>query len=269
MFILVVDDECPALNELTDKVEAVFSKAEIHSTQSAIEALEWAEKLYMNGEKLSYAFLDICMHEMDGLKLAKEIKQIFPKTDLIFCTSDSKYAYEAFKLYAKGYLLKPVMAKDIENVLDEMVLDWRKEEEERTVDVRVQTFGHFEVFVNGAVLAFKREKAKELFAFLVDRHGATVTTEQIAVTLWENGVYDRKMKNMATSVIASLRATLKEAGIEEVMVKTWNHLAINVEKIKCDAYEFEKGDSIAMNSFRGEYMTNYSWAEFSTGRYIL
>lgn len=180
MFILVVDDECPALNELTDKVEAVFPKAEIHSTQSAIEALEWAEKLYMNGEKLSYAFLDICMHEMDGLKLAKE-----------------------------------------------------------------------------------------LFAFLVDRHGATVTTEQIAVTLWENGVYDRKMKNMATSVIASLRATLKEAGIEEVMVKTWNHLAINVEKIKCDAYEFEKGDSIAMNSFRGEYMTNYSWAEFSTGRYIL
>ena len=37
---------------------------------------------------------------------------------------------------------------------------------------------------------------------------------------------------------------------------------------ECDAYDFEKGDLLAINSFRGEYMVNYSWAEFTTGHYV-
>lgn len=269
MRILAVDDERLALNALVDELKFVFPVSEIYGTQSAVEAFEWAKKLGQQEESLTYAFLDVQMYEMDGMELARELKKIFPNVILIFCTAHSKYAYQAFELYAKGYLLKPVEAKDIEKVLDEMILDWRKEAMEGTKEIRVQTFGHFEVFVNGENLSFKREKAKELFAYLVDRHGASVTTEQIAVTLWEQATYDRKLKNMATAVIASLRSTLKEAGIENILVKTWNHLAIDVKKIKCDAYEFEKGDPVAINSFHGEYMTNYSWAEFTTGRYVL
>ena len=40
------------------------------------------------------------------------------------------------------------------------------------------------------------------------------------------------------------------------------------EKIRCDAYDYEKGIASAVNSFRGEYMVNYSWAEFKTGTYV-
>lgn len=56
------------------------------------------------------------------------------------------------------------------------------------------------------------------------------------------------------------------------MVHDWRKaattLAIDVNKIKCDAYDFEKWDAIAINSFKGEYMVNYSWAELTTGRYV-
>jgi hypothetical protein len=41
-----------------------------------------------------------------------------------------------------------------------------------------------------------------------------------------------------------------------------------VNKLQCDAYDFEKGDAVAVNSFKGEYMSNYSWAEFTTGNYV-
>lgn len=44
---------------------------------------------------------------------------------------------------------------------------------------------------------------------------------------------------------------------------------MDVNKVKCDAYDFEKGDLVAINSFRGEYMANYSWAEFTTGHYTM
>ena len=40
-------------------------------------------------------------------------------------------------------------------------------------------------------------------------------------------------------------------------------------KYAYDAYDYEKGNAVAVNSFHGEYMVNYSWAEFSTGKYIL
>ena len=45
-------------------------------------------------------------------------------------------------------------------------------------------------------------------------------------------------------------------------------LSVDITKFKCDAYDYEKWDAVAVNSFHGEYMVNYSWAEFTTGRYI-
>jgi len=134
--------------------------------------------------------------------------------------------------------------------------------------VRIQTFGHFEVFVDGRPLHFEREKAKELMAYLIDRHGASVTTRQIAAVLWEDAEYDVDLKNRVTRIISSLRKTLNEAGVGALLIKEWNHLAIDTSQFVCDAYDFEQGDPRAVGLFRGEYMTNYSWAEVTTGTYV-
>lgn len=268
MNILAVDDECPALEALISQLKIVFPNENIHGEMAPQKAVEWAGNLKKSGEKLSYAFLDIQMQNMTGLELAHQLKNIYPKVMLFFCTAYSEYAYDAFGLNAKGYLLKPVKVQAIESTLDEMVTDWRQEATTLERDIKIQTFGNFEIFVDGVPLTFERKKAKELLAYLVDRHGASVTTEQIALILWEDATYDRKLKNMATMAVTSLRNTLKSAGIEDILIKTWNHLALDVDKVKCDAYDFEKWDAVAINSFHGEYMSNYSWAEFTTGRYV-
>ena len=111
------------------------------------------------------------------------------------------------------------------------------------------------------------EKAKELLAYLIDRYGSSVTTEQIAVVLWEDRPYDRTLKNYVATVVKALRNALGDAGVEDILIKTHNHLAVDVQKFKCDSYDFEKWDVAAINSFRGEYMADYSWAEFTNGRY--
>ena len=267
MHILAVDDEFWVLEELTGELAKVFPDGEIHGEMDPFQAVDWARELADRGERLDYVFLDVHLRGMDGLELARRIKVIYPDAVLIFCTAYSEYAIDAFGLYAKGYLLKPVSAQSITQVLDQMVTNWREERNGSPSDIRVQTFGHFEVFVNGKPLAFEREKARELLAYLVDRHGAAVTTEQIALVLWEDKPYDRGQKNAVTKIVASLRSTLKAAGIEDILIKTWNHLAVDTSKIKCDAYDYEKWDAVAVNSFRGEYMTNYSWAEFTAGAY--
>lgn len=268
MNILAVDDEVLALEALTDEIKKVFPSEEIYSFQKPSQALDFAKELNSGSKELSYAFLDIEMNGMNGLELACELKKIYPNLILFFCTAYSNYAFNAFKICAKGYLQKPITAKEIERVLDEMVTDWKKDVLlEAKHSVCVKTFGHFEVFVDGKPLSFEREKAKEMFAYLIDRHGALITTEQISEILWENELYNRKTKNKTTAITASLKKTLKSVGVEDILIKTWNHLAVDISKIKCDAYDFEQWDAVAVNSFHGEYMANYSWAEFTTGKY--
>lgn len=268
MYILAADDEEPALNALINELKIVFPNAELHGEKKPQNAVEWAKELSENEKILSYAFLDIKMCGMNGLDLAAKLKTIYPELILIFCTAYSEFAIDAFGMYAKGYLLKPVNAEDIKRVLDEMVTDWKEEASALDLDIRIQTFGHFEAFVNGTPVTFEREKAKELFAYLVDRHGSSVTTEQIAALLWEDMPYDRQLKNRTTTTVASLKNSLKAAGIEDILIKTWNHLSLDITKVKCDAYDYEKWDAVAVNSFRGEYMVNYSWAEFTAGKYV-
>ena len=81
-------------------------------------------------------------------------------------------------------------------------------------------------------------------------------------------VFDKTLKNYISTILGSLRKTLRQVGKEDILVKTYNQLSVNPEKIKCDAYDYEKGIVSAINSFRGEYMVNYSWAEFKTGKYV-
>ena len=78
-----------------------------------------------------------------------------------------------------------------------------------------------------------REKAKELLAYLVDRHGVAVTTEQIAVLLWDNRPYDRTLKNYVATVVKSLKKALSNAGVEDILIKTHNHLSVDVKKFRC------------------------------------
>lgn len=55
---------------------------------------------------------------------------------------------------------------------------------------------------------------------------------------------------------------MKKAGVEEIICKTYNSLSVNVDKIDCDYYRFMEGDARVINQYNGEFMTNYSWAEF-------
>ena len=63
----------------------------------------------------------------------------------------------------------------------------------------------------------------------------------------------------------ALRAALAEAGAEDVLVKGFNCLSIDPERLDCDSYRFLAGDPQAVNAYRHDYLPNYCWAEFSVG----
>lgn len=258
MLILAVDDESLMLSALVDTLNHVFSddRYSVVGFDDAQEALEYVETCE---ESLPYAFLDIRLRGILGIELAKEIKEIRPETRIIFCSAYTEYALDAFSVHAIGYLLKPITEEKVRETLYQIDMMMNKDPEPERQKLVIQTFGHFEAFFNNKPLPWERAKAKELLAFLVDQRGAAATNAEIALILWED---DSKVRSVQT-IISSLRKTLKRVGMGDVLIRARNRTSINVQKVKCDLYEYLAGDSLAVNVYQGEYMSNYSWAEFT------
>lgn len=270
MHLIAVDDEKLALRNLTHILEEMFPEDVTTGFQDQLEALAFAKELRQKKEDIEFVFLDIEMYGMSGIELAKEFKDICPNVKILFVTGYDHYALEAFKLHARGYILKPVTREVLEEEMQNIEgyskaeREARQKNKKEKAHILVRTFGNFDVFVNNEPLQFSRSKAKELFAFLVDRKGSGVNTAEISSILWEDKVYDRSLRSQTQTVISQMMKNLKEAEIETCVIKKWNYLAIDPDCLDCDYYNFLAGDLAAINSYTGEYMSNYSWAEFTT-----
>ena len=124
MQILAVDDEKLELSALMRALTEVFPGETINGFQKTGEVKEFLKKCQEGNHAVDYAFLDIKLRGITGIELAKQIKLMFPETKIIFCTAYSEYALEAYRVYAMGYLLKPVKAEDIRNTLRNMDKNW-------------------------------------------------------------------------------------------------------------------------------------------------
>lgn len=250
MIALTVDDEPIMLNALTTAVKASPDISKVTEFTSCAASLEWAKS-----NPVDIAFLDISMRGMGGLALAEKILEIHPKCKIIFCTGFSEYAVDAFKIHVSGYLLKPITAKAVQSEIDHIKCEMPKEKVKDKL-LKVKCFGNFEVYANGEILNFKRQKSKELLAILVDRKGSGMTTNQICSIMWEND--DPKNKSYLRQLFVELRNALSYVGAEQVLQKSGHNYYIVTDCIDCDYYNYlQNGEP----KFYGEYMAQYSWAE--------
>jgi len=158
-------------------------------------------------------------------------------------------------------LLKPISLEDLK---EEVAYAQSRKTARSTGHIVVKTFGNFEIFVDGETLVFHRQKAKELLAYLIDRNGRGVNRPGIFAALWEEGLYDYSKQKYLDVIIRSLRETLKEAGIEEILEIKNGFLRLRTELLDCDLYRFLKNDPEAVNAYRGEYLEEYPWAVFNS-----
>ena len=103
MTIVCVDDQPVMLRGLTKSIRQLSPNAEIKTFGSAEEALAYVQQ---NGCDILIPEIELC--GMDGLTLAKQVKRINPKVNIIFVTvcSESEHAREVLRLKPSGYLTK-------------------------------------------------------------------------------------------------------------------------------------------------------------------
>jgi len=110
--VMLVDDERPALDELTYLVGQYAYVEVVGGFTDSAEALK-AIKI----KEPDLVFLDIDMPVLNGLQIAEEILNLRLKTRVIFATAYDEYALEAFKKNAIDYLLKPYDQNQVLNAL--------------------------------------------------------------------------------------------------------------------------------------------------------
>ncbi|SEP85501.1 Transcriptional regulatory protein, C terminal [Lachnospiraceae bacterium NE2001] len=272
MRAICVDDEELILNMTVKMCQELGLFSEVHGFSDANEAIAFVQE-----NQIDIAILDIDMPEKNGIEMARIIKNCHPYASIMFLTGYSEYALEAYSLHATGYLLKPISKEKLENEL-KYAIERRNRHTEKPVDdekdniqpdttkrILVKTFGEFDIFVDGEIVNFKRAKSKELLAYLVDREGGTISRATAFAVLWEDDEYDRKGQKRIDVIIRSLRETLRDYKVSDILSVEKGQLRIVPEKLDCDLYRFLAGDIEVINHYRGEYMNQYSWGTITEG----
>ncbi|MBO6109033.1 MAG: response regulator [Eubacterium sp.] len=260
MKIIAVEDEYLALEGILSGLNKVVPDAEITGFQDPIEVYDTIDDI-----SADVAFLDIEMRTVNGIELAKKLRESHPYINIVFTTGYKEYMEDAFDLHVSGYIVKPITPDKIKTELENLRFPVREQKRK----LRLQTFGEFEAFAGDAPIVFTYAKTKELLAYLVDSNGAMVTNSTLVAALWED---DEDGASSHTSylrnLISDLTNTLKDNGISDAVIRRRGMIGIDRSKVSCDYYDLLDGDENARRKANGEYMSQYSWAEITHGQVV-
>jgi DNA-binding LytR/AlgR family response regulator len=102
---LVVDDEAPALEELSWLLRGDPRIADVRTASSGADALR-----ALDAGDVDVVFSDISMPGLDGMELARVIARFTERPHIVFVTAHDEHAVDAFAVDATDYVMKPVRA---------------------------------------------------------------------------------------------------------------------------------------------------------------
>ncbi len=171
--ILLADDEEEVRKGIIRKIDwENLGFQVVGDAENGEEALEKIEQL-----KPDVVMTDIRMPYMDGLTLAKRIRQKYPSTRILIFSGydDFEYAQQAIKLNVTEYILKPVNVEELTEILNRVRENLNEEIEQRRNIRRIR-----ESYQNSLPIL------KELF--LNDLVKGNVPEEEVRFKLKEYGV---------------------------------------------------------------------------------
>jgi len=126
MNILAIDDNVLALEELVSSIKETCPDDDIHGFSKPSELLDFAK-----GNLCDIAFLDIEMWGMNGIELAKKLKEIHGKVNIIFVTGYTKYTLDPHTVKASDFVMKPVTKDAVKEALGNLRFPVRTEPDKK------------------------------------------------------------------------------------------------------------------------------------------
>ena len=141
--IMIVEDEYLVRQGIASLV--IYEKFSMQVIAQAENGIEAWKKFQENPADI--LLTDINMPQMNGLELAKLVRDQAPKCHIVFLTGydDFDYARTAIKLGADDYLLKPFSKDDVEEILAKLQTKLDKERKKAQIQNLVDQGQHSEL----------------------------------------------------------------------------------------------------------------------------
>lgn len=118
--IAYCEDENVQISYMKLLIEEWAEKNKIKYSFSGFKSAK--EFLFENEDNYPFdvIFLDIDMEEIDGMKLARIIREKDANIPIVFLTNRREYVFEGYEVNAYRYLLKPVDEKKLEQIFSDI-----------------------------------------------------------------------------------------------------------------------------------------------------
>ena len=118
MRIAICDDEIRFISDFTAIMNKLYKSLDI-----IIDEFSDGVQLLRKFEQKRYdiVFLDIEMPTIDGISLAKKLRELREDVYIVFLTGHIQYAQNGYKVNALRYLTKPIKEEDISEVISHIV----------------------------------------------------------------------------------------------------------------------------------------------------
>jgi len=113
---LVVDDEAPALSDLTYLLGHDDRIGDIRTASNGADALR-----ALDSAPVDVVFCDIKMPGLDGMALARVLARFADRPQVVFVTAYDHHAVDAFEVRATDYVMKPVRAARLSEAVRRVV----------------------------------------------------------------------------------------------------------------------------------------------------
>lgn len=252
--ILISGESC-VIEEFLREAGDIEQLEVLRSFQEEQEAYELVSR-----REVDLAVIDLDMKTSDGVEIGWELKKRNPDIQLIYLTKEERSLMNLIPLHPVAVMEVPFREGEMRYVVESAYLLSKRKRKR----IYARTFGHFDIFVDGKPIMFKSVKAKEFLAFLIDRRGGTVTTDQMINVLWEDRPNDESTQNLCCKLVKTLQRELRAVGAEEMLVVARGSRSVNVDSFQCDMYELLDGNQKVKARYMGNYLLDYSWSESQT-----
>ncbi len=209
--MLYAEDDLGVQKEMLEYFSTYFK--ELHVATNGKEALEIYQK-----HKPQVLILDIYMPEIDGLQLAKLIRENDYKTKIIIMSAHSQenLMLQAINTNVNYYIVKPATINKIKSMLDKISEELMREAKEilRFSENSYYNLWTKQLITNEQVIALSYKESK-LLEILVRNNGKAVSMSDIIGFVWDDYMIDVSFESVKSQV-SYLRKKLPNISITNI-----------------------------------------------------
>jgi DNA-binding response OmpR family regulator len=207
--ILIIEDDIETLEIMVELFESTFSN--VYTSTNGYEAIEIFEK-----NLIDVILCDINIPKLNGLDTISKIRELDYSIPIIIISacSDTQTLLKVSNCNIQGYILKPIMFDDVQNIKNKIFHHQNYEFMNKNIEINFSTslnLQNNQIIIEGKIIKLTI-KETEFLKLLIKKKGYIVSYEIIDQSVWgeENVMSSTSLRTLVKNIRKKLSCEIIE-----------------------------------------------------------